>query len=72
MKMTKLTKTALIAGVALSIGATPLIGAHSASAATLISQSTYEKVMSFTKSDIKTATGINLDANTVTKTYNAL
>ncbi|EOH99004.1 hypothetical protein UAY_02273 [Enterococcus moraviensis ATCC BAA-383] len=72
MKMTHLTKSLLVAGVALSIGAAPFVGAVSASAATVISETTYEKIVSFTKDDLKQATNVQLNATTVNKMYTAL
>lgn len=72
MKMTNLTKSLLVAGVALSIGATPFIGGVSASAATVISESAYEKVMSFTKADLDSATGTKLTVASVNKVYTSL
>ncbi|MTD41986.1 hypothetical protein GIX45_25860 [Erwinia sp. CPCC 100877] len=72
MKMTKLTKTLLVAGVALTVGTTPFIGGYSASAQTVISETAYEKIISFTKEDVNKATGIQLTQGTVNKVYNSL
>ena len=49
----------------LAIGITPFVHSNTMEAATLISQSDHEKVMSFTKKDLKEATGIQLEPATV-------
>jgi hypothetical protein len=72
MKMTKLTKTLLVAGVALTIGATPFAGGYSASAQTIISETAYEKIISFTTKDLDEATSIQLAQGTINKAYDSL
>ena len=57
---TKITTSLLTAGMVLAIGITPFVHSNTMEAATLISQSDHEKVMSFTKKDLKEATGIQL------------
>ena len=60
MKMKKLTGL-LLAGIILSTGATTLASSPDVSAATVISENQYEKVMSFTKADLTAVTGIVLE-----------
>ena len=57
MKNKKITTGLLTAGMVLAIGITPFVHSNTMEAATLISQSDHEKVMSFTKKDLKEATG---------------
>ena len=65
MKNKKITTSLLTAGMVLAIGITPFVHSNTMEAATLISQSDHEKVMSFTKKDLKEATGIQLEPATV-------
>ena len=53
MKNKKITTSLLTAGMVLAIGITPFVHSNTMEAATLISQSDHEKVMSFTKKDLK-------------------
>ncbi|GGC77017.1 YusW family protein [Enterococcus wangshanyuanii] len=72
MKMTNITKSLLVAGVALSISAAPFISGVSAEASTVISETAYEKIISFTKADLDKAVGTSLTASTINKVYTSL
>lgn len=72
--MKKITSLLLVSGLVLSIGCATVANTTSADAATVISQSTYEKTMSFTKDDLKNATGITLTSKltVINSMYNSL
>lgn len=72
MKNKKITTSLLTAGMVLAIGITPFVHSNTMEAATLISQSDHEKVMSFTKKDLKEATGIQLEPATVQAVHQEL
>ena len=72
MKNKKITTSLLTAGKVLAIGITPFVHSNTMEAATLISQSDHEKVMSFTKKDLKEATGIQLEPATVQAVHQEL
>lgn len=72
MKLTKLTSVLLVSGMALTIGASATTNTTSAYAATVVSETAYEKVMSFNKEDLKSATGTNLSVTSVNTVYNAM
>ena len=62
MKNKKITTSLLTAGMVLAIGITPFVHSNTMEAATLISQSDHEKVMSFTKKDLKRSNGHSIGA----------
>lgn len=59
MKNKKITTGLLTAGMVLAIGITPFVHSNTMEAATLISQSDHEKVMGFTKKDLKEERAFN-------------
>ncbi|MGX7172689.1 YusW family protein [Enterococcus ratti] len=74
MKLKKMTSLLLLSGIVLSVGGTTLTNSTSAAAATIVSESKYEKVISFTKEDLANATGVTLNTTekAINNMYNAL
>lgn len=72
MKKLNWTKVILITGAIVSLGAVSVVTGSKASASTVISETSQEKVISFSKDDLKDATGIKLDKSTVTEVYDLL
>lgn len=70
--MKNLTKSLLVAGVALSVGVTAFSGGVAASASTVISETAYEKIVSFTKEDLEKATNEQLDLASINHVYTSL
>lgn len=72
MKSTKLTTALIAIGMMLTIGASALGTSVPVEAATVVSETAYEKVMSFTKEDLNKATKVSLSASSVSNVYNAM
>lgn len=72
MKLAKMTGVLLVSGIILTMGASVATNTTSAYAVTVVSETAYEKVMSFKKEDLNNATGANLDATSINKVYDAL
>lgn len=72
MKLNKLTKSALVAGMVLSVGAAPLLSASTAQASTVISATPNETVITFTKAEIAGLVGKNFTVANVQSIYASL
>lgn len=72
MKLTKLTSALLVSGMVLAISTSVSVNTTSASATTVVSETAYEKVMSFTKADLNNATGVNLSVTSINTMYSAM
>ncbi|WP_086443840.1 YusW family protein [Candidatus Enterococcus lemimoniae] len=72
MKLTKLTSALLVSGIVLTIGTSVAVNTTSVAAATVVSETAYEKVMSFTKADLNNVTGSNLSTTSINTVYSAM
>ncbi len=72
MKITKLTSALLVSGMVLTIGTSVAVNTTSVAAATVVSETAYEKVMSFTKADLNNVTGSNLSTTSINTVYSAM
>ncbi|MGX7418262.1 YusW family protein [Carnobacterium gallinarum] len=72
MKLNKLTKTVLVAGMVLTVGVGPVLAPKSAEAATVVSATKNETVITFTKAEIAELVGTDFTVANVRAIYNSL